>query len=526
MACGLPGGWTGQPVWSLLDTAFGQGERFLRLWRAWQSHPRPPGRLHVVALCPVAPVWPPASPPGSGSDLGQALAHAARGLLAGFHRLILADGRVHLTLCIGDPLASLAQQHVQVDVLWLQPPEAGPSFPRGWPGHPEPPMNSLGDTRLHRSGDPDWPLSLVRGLARCARPGTRLVHTGPSEPWRAALRRCGFQFDPTPQVRRPSGSPDAERADEPDQRAASEAPAPTAPTALHTVHQPPVGPSCCAIGRFEPGWTRRRTSVPSRAVPPGRCGVIGAGLAGAAVAAALAQRGWEVEVLDRHPRPAGGASGLPAGLLAAQTSADDNLASRLSRAGVRLTLQQAQQRLSPGVDWSAAGTLERLLDRARRLPSQWPVAGQPWAAPLPGQSALWHAWAGWIRPAALVEAWLREPGVRFRGGCAVQSLQFQDGRWLVLDVQGRELARCDRLVLANAMGLPDLLAHLPPELAAQRRPLPALQSLHGQVSWGWHTEAAPADAGWPTTPVHGHGSLIPAVPQPCSLSQAVPPDRE
>ncbi len=37
---------------------------------------------------------------------------------------------------------------------------------------------------------------------------------------------------------------------------------------------------------------------------PARCAVVGAGLAGAAVARALALRGWQVTVLDRAAQPA------------------------------------------------------------------------------------------------------------------------------------------------------------------------------------------------------------------------------
>jgi len=52
-------------------------------------------------------------------------------------------------------------------------------------------------------------------------------------------------------------------------------------------------------------------------------------------------------VLDVHDAPAGGASGLPAGVLVPHVSPDDSLLSRLSRCGVRATLQQAGELLPP-----------------------------------------------------------------------------------------------------------------------------------------------------------------------------------
>ena len=119
--------------------------------------------------------------------------------------------------------------------------------------------------------------------------------------------------------------------------------------------------------------------------------MIGAGLSGAAVAASLARRGWQVEVLDAAPAPASGASGLPAGLLAPHISPDDSVLSRLSRCGVRLTLQQVRALLREGVDWQQTGLLEHRVDGHAALPVQWLEAGRDWTAPA---SALQLAQAG------------------------------------------------------------------------------------------------------------------------------------
>ncbi len=89
--------------------------------------------------------------------------------------------------------------------------------------------------------------------------------------------------------------------------------------------------------------------------------VIGAGIAGAATARALALRGWRVQVLDAGDSPASGASGLPVGLVAPHTSPDDSIISRLSRAGVRAMHHTLQSLLTVGVDWSPTGVQERRL---------------------------------------------------------------------------------------------------------------------------------------------------------------------
>ena len=108
--------------------------------------------------------------------------------------------------------------------------------------------------------------------------------------------------------------------------------------------------------------------------------VVGGGLSGAAVAYSLATRGWRVEVLDAASAPAAGASGLPLGLVAPHVSPDDALLSRLTRAGVRATLQRAAALLVAGATWGQSGSLERRLEHRRALPPA-PYHPRPTAFP-------------------------------------------------------------------------------------------------------------------------------------------------
>ncbi|MES2481135.1 MAG: FAD-dependent 5-carboxymethylaminomethyl-2-thiouridine(34) oxidoreductase MnmC, partial [Pseudomonadota bacterium] len=232
-----------------------------------------------------------------------------------------------------------------------------------------------------------------------------------------------------------------------------------------------------------------------------------AGLAGAAVAASLARRGWQVEVLDAAAEPANGASGLPAGLMAPHLSPDDNLLSRLSRSGIRITLDAAAEHLRDGLDWQAQGTLEhRLKPGARPLISEgfaadWSRAALPQevaSAGLPAQApCVWHAHAGWIRPAALVRAWLGQPGIRFRGGLNVDRLALGAEGWRLLDADGHLLAQAPLVVLAAALGSAPL--------AGGRL---WLHAVRGQVSWAAREDSAVL----PPVPVNGNGHLLPDVP--------------
>ena len=313
----------------------------------------------------------------------------------------------------------------------------------------------------------------AKALARCARRGATLHWISPPASWADALAQVGF-------------------------------------TGIQTSDTPP---QLQAV--FDPPWQPRKRPDAARAAQvdrPGHCLVVGAGLAGAACAASLARRGWQVTVIDRVG-PAAGASGLPAGLMAPHVSVDDSPLSRLSRAGVRATLLEAHRLLVQGQDWSPSGVLQRRLDDAAALPPDWPQAGRLWsqdASQVTGlppdlrAQAIWHAQAAWIKPARLIQAWLDQPGIRVREGVEVHRLQrTPEGPWQALDAHGQPMAQGQAVVLATAHASQALLQRLEPAPMGL-----ALQPIRGQVSWGLQS---PQDR-LPPVPVNGHGSLLPGVP--------------
>lgn len=252
--------------------------------------------------------------------------------------------------------------------------------------------------------------------------------------------------------------------------------------------------------------------------PPTQCLVIGAGLAGAAVAASLARRGVAVQVLEAGAEPAIGASSLPVGMLTPHFSADDNLFSRLTRAGAQLTWQAAKLILREHLDWAVCGTLEVQIATPMRRSIKRPAAladasGEDmalWDRPASaeqlkacrlgtGTAARWHEKAGWIRPAALVRAFLARPGVHFVPGAMVAKLHRDGDSWQALGVQGETLATSHLVILA---GGPQCDALLAGRLG--------LIPVGGMVSWG-ALEGIDA-AALPPFPVNGHGSFIPHVP--------------
>ena len=443
--CGLPGAWAGRPQWRILETGFGLGLNFLTSWEAWRDDPSRPGLLHFVSVeaYPVAAgdIERAAAAYPELGPLAAQLAAQWHGLLPGFHRLGFEGGRVLLTLGIGDVKPMLrAHRLFEADSIFLD----------GFSPARNPDM---------------WSLETVKNLSRFARRGTRLATWTVARPLRDDLVQCGWQV----------------------QKLAGLAPKRDRLAAL-----------------FEPTWTVRRPPVPAeQAAEPGHCVVIGAGLAGAAVAASLARRGWQVSVLDAADRPAAGASALPVGLMAPHVSPDDALLSRLTRAGIRASWQQVDHLLVAGQDWSATGVLERR--ESTRLPAGWSALGpnESWPASTEQLQAddldedtlaLWHARAAWVRPSRLVAAWLSQAGVRLLTGNRVARIEQREGRWLALDDEARILAQGERIVLAAGHGTHGLAPALP------------LQPVRGQVMYGHGSQ------GLPQHPVNGDGHLIAHVP--------------
>ena len=461
--CGLPAAWAGQPQWRILETGFGFGLNFLVTWAAWRADPARSTLLHFVST----EAWPVSAADllratSAHPDLAPLAAELRRqwwGLLPGVHRLRFEDGRVLLTLYVGDTQAMLRQQSpLTVDAVYLDgfSPQRNPDI---------------------------WDPHTLKAVARCCRRGTRLATWTFARAVRDALAQCGFEVTRAPGV-------------------------PPKRDNLHAIYNP----------RWEPRAPRQPQATP--APTTGQCLVIGGGIAGAATAASLARRGWQVQVLDQAPAPAAGASALPAGVFAPHVSPDDSVLSRLSRSGVRTTLQQAAWILNEGTDWSPCGVLEHRTDGTPGLAPDWMDGpGADWSQPapparlaeagLPGDTAAcWHHQAGWLRPARLASALLAQPGILWRGNCNVAALRRKETTraescptgpvWQALDAQGAVLGEAPVVIIAAGAGSLELLNHRWP-----------LQPVRGQVSWGMRPGAATPLAPFPA---NGHGNLVPAFP--------------
>lgn len=392
------------------ETGFGTGMNFYCAWQLFAEHAPPEARLHFISvekypltrddLARAVQLWPDLAP------YWQPLLEQYVAVHGGFQPFSFEDGRVTLTLLVGDVLEQLPQLDAPVDAWFLD----------GFAPAKNPDM---------------WTPELFAQLARLSRPGTTLA-TFTTTGWvRRALIAAGFAMRKVPGIGKKW-------------------------EVMHGAFQgwpaeQPLPPG------IVPWYARPALPQGSR-----QALVIGAGLAGSATAASLAARGWQVSVLERHDAPAREASGNPQGVLYLKLSAHGTALSQMILAGFGYT-RRWLQRLQPGQDWDACGVLQLAFDdqeaqRQAKLAEAFDssllqVLDQAQAEAVAGVAlpagGLFYPEGGWVHPPALCQAQLRHPNIRLLTHREVIELRKVKGQWQAWDGE-RLLASAPVVVLAGA----------------------------------------------------------------------------
>ncbi len=438
---GLPGRWQRRPQFVVLELGFGLGHNFLATWDAWQHDPQRCTHLTFVAVERHPPLqqdlqrahrhmpWP---------ALAQQLVQAWPPLTANLHTLEFEHGHVSLLLALGDAATVLPALRLQADAFFLH-----------------------GLDPAHHPGL--WQLHVLKTLGRKAAPGATLATWTTDAALQQSLATAGFVVQP------PAATASADHGPGNETRY------------TRAQHRPHSGGSSASA---------RACAAPQR--PPRTAVVVGAGLAGAAVAQALARQGLQVVVLEGGAQPAGGASGNAAGLFHGTVHADDGIHARLHRAAALAATRAYGAALAAGVPGQQAGLLRlELRTGGLALMQQWlqrhrwpanyvqalSAAEASHQAGLPLQAPAWfYPGGGWVSPPAWVQHALATPGVQLRLNQPVAAIQRSAGGWQALGASGAVWAEGDRLVLANARSASLLLqaiGHPPWPLAHTR----------GQITW-------------------------------------------
>jgi tRNA 5-methylaminomethyl-2-thiouridine biosynthesis bifunctional protein len=240
-------------------------------------------------------------------------------------------------------------------------------------------------------------------------------------------------------------------------------------------------------GRFA-GKAVRSFSDDRRAI------VIGGGIAGTASAHALAVRGWQVTLIERHDGIAHEASGNPVGVLYPRLTGQDIPLGRLAQHGFLHSYRLLLRLGLGGDDFQPCGLLQLAFDARERARCE-AVAKRGLPEALVRQAnikeideisgisfslnGVFMQNAGWVNPSAFCAALASHPGITLMKNAEVMELKRASPEWQAYGKSGL-LASAPVVIIAGAGGSTRFLqcAHLP------------LEPVRGQITCIPATEAS------------------------------------
>lgn len=366
---------------TIAETGFGTGLNFLCAWQQWLQQAPSHARLHFVScekhplkandLKQALELWPSLKVPSS------QLVAQYHSLPSGMHRLIFEQGRIVLTLLIGDASDMLSQLHASVDAWFLD----------GFAPAKNPDM---------------WQAALYAQVARLSNRNTTFATFTSAGAVRRGLQEAGFKVEKV-----------AGFGSKREMLCGSfgSGPAPVSHTAAKAL-------------------------------------VIGGGIAGCASSHALASRGWQVTLIERHASIASEASGNPAGMLYPRLAMQETVMSRLALGGFLYGMRLLNNLGLASENYNQCGLLQLAFDarEAERckaisnlgLPEgvvQWVEASE--ASRIAGitltKDALYFPCAGWVNPPAFCEALSRHPNIKLKLSSEVIRIEKNHGLWQAWD---------------------------------------------------------------------------------------------
>ncbi|MAP94467.1 MAG: bifunctional tRNA (5-methylaminomethyl-2-thiouridine)(34)-methyltransferase MnmD/FAD-dependent 5-carboxymethylaminomethyl-2-thiouridine(34) oxidoreductase MnmC [Ponticaulis sp.] len=385
--CGLPERWEGTNSFVIAELGFGTGLNFLATLSLWKSSPASStGWLHFLSVEKFLMSSAEARKAYSRwPDLeAKALLDAWPERTKGLQRIEFPEHRVSLSLFVGDAEDWLTSCHFNADAWFL-------------------------DGFAPAKNDSIWSAQVMAQLAHHAAPGCRVGTYTVAGAVRRALAEAGFEVSKQPGFGRKR-----ER--------------------LEAIW-PPETSSDVDIDVY--------LSRP-KAINFDKVIVVGAGIAGASVARKFAERGFPVTILDRHQKPASGASGNPKGLVMPRLDAADTPQARLLIQSYLYALR-TYEHFAPDamsrVSTQQYPQSETEVSRFQKLLKDPPLDADWLEANEDGQGLVHHQ-SGLISPTKIVEDLLNHPLISKTFDANIEHIdeirQHDDNRALVVLTTGYE----------------------------------------------------------------------------------------
>lgn len=473
----LPARWSDRDF-TIAETGFGTGLNFLVAAESWLRRVPQPAVLHYLSVekhplqhADLARVL---ALRGDHSALAEELLAAYPPPLGGCHRLPLAGGRVQLSLWFGDAVQQLAAARVA----------ALPGFEVAARGVDAWFLDGFAPARNPQM----WSAALFAQIAALSRPGGTFATFTAAGAVRRGLTAAGFAVQRVPGYGRKREMLRGRFA-----------------TAAETLDPAHTG----TRGRRARGETPWDLGAPLQDPPGESVSVVGAGIAGCTTARALAERGWQVRVLDGEG-VAAGASGNPQGIVFPRLAAVDSPFARINLAALLYARRHYRPYWQAGLGADRGVLLlprdARETGQLRRLAAQFPggIARFLEGAELDEAAGLALATRcgllldglGWLPPAQVCARLLEHPRIAFERR-AIAGLAPVPGGWRLVAADGSPVGEAAVVVLATGTALSSFAAasHLP------------LRVIRGQIT---SCPATAASRGL-RLPVCGSGYLAPAL---------------
>jgi tRNA 5-methylaminomethyl-2-thiouridine biosynthesis bifunctional protein len=402
--------WQNKAVFTIAETGFGTGLNFLATWKHWKHDENRPERLHYISI---------EKHPLTSEQLRKTLSHWGEleeftdqlitqypVLLPGFHRLPFEDHKVTLTLCFMPAEKALEQLDFPIDAWYLD--------------------------GFAPAKNPDlWNQQTIQGIAHLSHEQTTLATFTAASAVRKQLLSAGFDVS----KRKGFGK----------KREMLTAKA----------HQPFV--SSQAV------WFQ----LPKQTIEQKQVVIIGGGIAGCQAAWHLAQRGWEITLIERHKKLAQEASGNKAGVIIPKMTAKESSGETFYTQSFLYALQQLKKHseTSPNtIQWSMSGALqlnhnEREAQRwqalqKRQLPKDFlQCVNQEEASNIANLSlptgASYFPQAAWLNPASFCEALCQHNNISVIYETEALALEQQENDWIIKNEKDQVIASSNIVIIAN-----------------------------------------------------------------------------